>query len=55
MVDEVTEVDPSPVVETVGVKEPLKVPEPGKFVMLGFVGVGNTLMTETEPPPAFAT
>ena len=34
-VDEVADVDPSPVVETTGVKEPLKIPEPGRFVMLG--------------------
>jgi len=35
VVELVTEVDPSPEVETVGVKEPLKIPELGKFVMLG--------------------
>jgi hypothetical protein len=30
-----TDFVPSPVVETTGVKEPLKVPEPGRLVMLG--------------------
>ena len=39
VVELVTEVDPSPVVDTVGVKEPPKVPEAGRLEMDGVVGV----------------
>ena len=35
VVELVTDLVPSPVVETTGVKEPETLPEPGRFVMLG--------------------
>ena len=41
VVELVTDVVPSLVVDTVGVKEPPKVPESGGLVMVGVVGVSR--------------
>ena len=52
VVELVTEVDPSPVVETTGVKAPLKIPEPGRFVMLGVDEAGLEIVKLWLEPSA---
>ena len=51
VVELVTDFVPSPVVETTGVKEPLKIPEPGRLEMDGVDGVNGVdeanFITET--------
>ena len=52
MVDEVTEVVPSPVVETEAVKPPPSVPDAGRLEMTGVVGVsGVPWLTEKVVDP----
>jgi hypothetical protein len=52
VVDEVTEVDPSPVLETTGVKELLKVSEPGRLVMLGADDAARLTVNDCVDPSA---
>ena len=52
VVELVTEVDPSPVVETTGVKESPKVLEPGRFVMLGVDDEARLTVNDCAEPSA---
>ena len=54
VVELVTDFVPSPVVETTGVKEPLKIPEPGRFVMLGVEEVALEIVKLWLEPSAEA-
>ena len=52
VVELVTDFVPSPVVDTVGVKEPPKVPEAGRLVMVGVVGVAWAMVKLWADPSA---
>ena len=52
VVELVTDVVPPPVADTVGVKEPPKVAEAGRLVMVGVVGVALAMVKLWADPSA---